>query len=319
MSQNTSATIANKSKSLGKSGPTAVENQNAGRIQKIVCRVTALAERCHWRTERRAESGALEVGMTRCAPVISPTVTAASPPHHLRLLSALLLSLAGAAGYVDAVGYLAFDHIFVANMTGNSVLLGIAAVEGHTDATLRSVLALLGFLVGATLGTTLTDARKAEGLWPALVTAALAIEGAVLVAIAVAWGWLPHGNEATLRTLVFGTGVAMGLQSAAARKLAVPGVSTVVLTSTLTSFVARVGAHVRHRKWTDPTPRDPTQGPGILFGVWGAYVVGAGLGAWVTHVSLSLAMVLPAALVSFVTLAALRAFHGTEDNEHVGR
>lgn len=245
-------------------------------------------------------------------------MTAACPPHHVRLLSALLLCLAGAAGYVDAVGYLAFEHIFVANMTGNSVLLGIAAVEGQTDATLRSVLALVGFLAGATLGTTLTDARKAEGLWPALVTAALAIEGAVLVAVAVAWAWLPHGTEATLGTFVVGTAVAMGLQSAAARKLAVPGVSTVVLTSTLTSLVARVVARVRHRHWTNPTPHDPTKGPGILFGVWGAYVVGAGLGTWVTHVNLPLVIVPPAALVSLVALTALRALHGTEEKEHAG-
>jgi uncharacterized membrane protein YoaK (UPF0700 family) len=235
------------------------------------------------------------------------------------MLSILLLVLAGVAGYVDAVGYLAFERIFVANMTGNSVLLGIAAVEGHTDATLRSVLALAGFIIGATIGTTLTDARQAEGLWPSLVTATVAIESVVLVAVAIAWAVLPHGSEATLGTFVVGTAIAMGLQSAAARKLAVPGVSTVVLTSTLTSFVARAVTHVRHRRWTDPAPPDPTRGPAILLGVWGAYVVGAGLGTWVTHVNLPFVIVPPAALVSVVALAALRTFHRIEENEHAGR
>jgi uncharacterized membrane protein YoaK (UPF0700 family) len=245
-------------------------------------------------------------------------VTAACPPRHLSLLSTLLLALAGAAGYVDAVGYLAFEHVFVANMTGNSVLLGIAAVEGQTDATLRSLLALAGFMAGATLGTTLTDAREAEGLWPALVTVTLAIEGAVLVVVAIAWAVLPHGAESTLGAFVVGIAIAMGLQSAAARKLAVPSVSTVVLTSTLTSLVAHAVAHVRHRQWAETPPQDSTKGPAVLLGVWGAYVVGAGLGAWVTHVNLPLVIVPPAALVALVALAALRAFHRIEEKEHAG-
>lgn len=221
----------------------------------------------------------------------------------------MLLALAAAAGYVDAVGYLAFEHIFVANMTGNSVLLGIAAVEGHTDATLRSVLALAGFIVGAAMGTTMTDAHEAVGPWPAPVTSVLAVESAALVAVACAWALAPGGGEATLRWFILGTSIAMGLQSAAARKLAVPGVSTVVLTSTLTTLVARAVAHVRHRKWKDPSPRDVTRGPGILFGVWAAYVVGAGLGAWLTHAGLRWVIVPPAVLVSLVAVGALRTFH----------
>ncbi|MET1084640.1 MAG: DUF1275 family protein [Burkholderiales bacterium] len=69
-------------------------------------------------------------------------MTAASPPPpHLSTLSVLLLALAAAAGYVDAVGFLLFGHIFVASMTGKSVLLRHRRSEGHSDATLRSVLA----------------------------------------------------------------------------------------------------------------------------------------------------------------------------------
>lgn len=245
-------------------------------------------------------------------------MTVAWLPHHPSLVSVLLLALAGAAGYVDAVGYLAFEHVFVANMTGNSVLLGIATVEGHSAATLRSVLALAGFLVGAAVGTTLTDARQAAGPWPAIVTVALSIEAAVLVVVAIAWFIFPHSTEAALGAFVIGTALAMGLQSAAARKLAVPGVSTVVLTSTLTSLVARAVAHVRHRQWRDPTPHDPTRGPAILFGVWAAYVAGAGLGTWVTHVGLPFVIAPPAALVSLVALAALRAFHRSEEKAHAG-
>jgi uncharacterized membrane protein YoaK (UPF0700 family) len=38
----------------------------------------------------------------------------------------LLLALAFAAGYIDALSYLGLSRVFTANMTGNTVLLGIA-------------------------------------------------------------------------------------------------------------------------------------------------------------------------------------------------
>ena len=41
----------------------------------------------------------------------------------------LLLGLTWAAGFVDAVSYLGLGNVFTANMTGNTMLLGIALVE----------------------------------------------------------------------------------------------------------------------------------------------------------------------------------------------
>jgi uncharacterized membrane protein YoaK (UPF0700 family) len=40
-----------------------------------------------------------------------------------------VLLLTGAAGYVDAVSYLLLGRVFTANMTGNTVLLGLAIVR----------------------------------------------------------------------------------------------------------------------------------------------------------------------------------------------
>ena len=39
--------------------------------------------------------------------------------------------LTAAAGYVDAVSYLALGRVFTANMTGNTVLLGLSLVQAH--------------------------------------------------------------------------------------------------------------------------------------------------------------------------------------------
>jgi len=43
----------------------------------------------------------------------------------------LLLLLACVAGSVDAVSYVGLGHVFTANMTGNTVLLGLAL--GHAE------------------------------------------------------------------------------------------------------------------------------------------------------------------------------------------
>jgi uncharacterized membrane protein YoaK (UPF0700 family) len=62
--------------------------------------------------------------------------------------NALLLSLAGAAGCIDALSYLGLGQVFTANMTGNTVLLGVALCRARWWAVARSGAALVGFLTG---------------------------------------------------------------------------------------------------------------------------------------------------------------------------
>jgi hypothetical protein len=44
-------------------------------------------------------------------------------PKLFVIRNGLLLALAFAAGYIDALGYLGLNRVFTANMTGNTVLL----------------------------------------------------------------------------------------------------------------------------------------------------------------------------------------------------
>ena len=44
-----------------------------------------------------------------------------------------LLILAASAGSADGWSYFGFGHAFVANMTGNTVLLGLAVFQNHGD------------------------------------------------------------------------------------------------------------------------------------------------------------------------------------------
>jgi uncharacterized membrane protein YoaK (UPF0700 family) len=60
----------------------------------------------------------------------------------------VLFGLAAVTGIVDAVCFLAFGHVFTANMTGNVVLLGFAVAGVESLSVSRSVTALAAFLIG---------------------------------------------------------------------------------------------------------------------------------------------------------------------------
>jgi hypothetical protein len=99
----------------------------------------------------------------------------------------MLVMLSLAAGCVDAVGYLGLGQIFVANMTGNTVLLGLALGQAKGQAALRAMVGLAGFVVGVASGAAVFGPGRERSAWPPTVTAALALELVVLVAFAVGW------------------------------------------------------------------------------------------------------------------------------------
>jgi uncharacterized membrane protein YoaK (UPF0700 family) len=116
-------------------------------------------------------------------------------------------------GLVDAFSYLALGRIFVANITGNVVFLGFA----HAGA--------LAARHGAHRGRLLTIAAATQTLLM-LVAALLAL---------LAGNPIPSANGYALICLL---GAAMGLQNATVRKLAVPDLTTTVLTLTLVGVSA---------------------------------------------------------------------------------
>src|SRR5689334_23073769 len=77
-------------------------------------------------------------------------------------LPGLLLGLTFMTGLIDAVSFFRFDHVFVANMTGNVVFLGFALTDPHYFSIPASSLALIGFIAGA-----LGGGRLGTVLWAA--------------------------------------------------------------------------------------------------------------------------------------------------------
>jgi uncharacterized membrane protein YoaK (UPF0700 family) len=143
-----------------------------------------------------------------------------------------LLALAAAAGAVDAASFLGLDQVFTANQTGNTVLLGIALGEGNGHAIVRTGVSVAGFVVGVALAALLL--RGLTTGWHPRVNIVLGIQ-AVVLAIAAAL-WSPLGTVALIAVI----SVTMGLQSAAAQQVGVPGVYTTFVTGTLTRFASQL-------------------------------------------------------------------------------
>ncbi len=152
-------------------------------------------------------------------------------------LPPLLVAMTVVTGVVDAVSYLALGHVFVANMTGNVVFLGFALAGAGGLSVPASLVALAAFLCGAAaggrIGARFGDRRFAHLRAANSVTATLLVAAAVLAAIAgqPPSSWLRY-------VLVAAMALAMGVQNAMARSLAVPDLTTTVLTMTLTGIAA---------------------------------------------------------------------------------
>jgi uncharacterized membrane protein YoaK (UPF0700 family) len=143
-------------------------------------------------------------------------------------------------GLVDAVSVLGLGRVFTANMTGNVVFLGFAAVGTPGFSVARAVVSLVGFVVGALLGGRLGVAMAGVARRRWLLTIAVVEAGLLLIAAWVAIGYdlVTLTPVPTLYVLIVLTAVAMGLRNATVRRLAVPDLTTTVLTLTLTGIAA---------------------------------------------------------------------------------
>jgi uncharacterized membrane protein YoaK (UPF0700 family) len=153
-------------------------------------------------------------------------------------LPPLLLTLTVVTGVVDAVSILRLGRVFVANMTGNVVFSGFALVGAPGFSLSASLAALAGFLVGALAGGVLAGrlGRDRGLLLRAGAAAELVLVAGALALTAGLSGAAVRDGIAALLAL------AMGIQNAMARRLAVPDLTTTVLTMTLTGIAADVRA-----------------------------------------------------------------------------
>jgi uncharacterized membrane protein YoaK (UPF0700 family) len=162
-------------------------------------------------------------------------------------LPLFLVCLTVVTGLVDAFSYLRLGHVFVANMTGNVVFLGFGLAGVGEISIVASLLAVLAFVLGATVG----------GRWAAgravhrghLLAAATSAQAGVLLVASVVASTGGVRSSAVRLVLIGLLAVAMGGQNAVVRRLAVPDLTTTVLTLTVTGLVADTTASsVRARR-----------------------------------------------------------------------
>jgi uncharacterized membrane protein YoaK (UPF0700 family) len=152
-------------------------------------------------------------------------------------LPPLLLSMTLVTGLVDAFSYLVLGHVFVANMTGNVVLLGFALAGAPGFSISASGLAIVSFALGALLGGHIGSRRGQNR--GRLLSTATGIQSVLFAASVVLAAMSGDPVTSGYRyTLIVVLAFAMGIQNAAARKLAVPDLTTTVLTLTITGMAA---------------------------------------------------------------------------------
>jgi uncharacterized membrane protein YoaK (UPF0700 family) len=222
---------------------------------------------------------------------------------------ALVLALTLAAGYVDAVGYLALGGVFTANMTGNTVLLGLHVSQEQSSAVLRSLLALVGFGGGALMGAMILERWRAEGPWPPGVTWAFAAESVMLTAFALGFALTgPRPEPTEVHGLILLSAVAMGMQSAAARRLDLPGIATTYVTGTLTSAMSGLVAGSRAGSRAAEAPRGATRSGrwkrSVTLQLLSLLVYGLGaMGGGLAHARVTAAVALPPLIVVLAVIA----------------
>jgi uncharacterized membrane protein YoaK (UPF0700 family) len=151
-------------------------------------------------------------------------------------LSALLVGLTVVTGQVDAFSYLSLGHVFVANMTGNVVFVGFGLAGAGGISVVASLFAVLAFAIGAATGGRWSRRRALHR--GHLLAVAASAQALLVVAAAIVTTVTGTADSATRLVLIALLAIAMGGQNAIARRLAVPDMTTTVLTLTVTGLVA---------------------------------------------------------------------------------
>ncbi|MGC1420071.1 MAG: YoaK family protein [Acidimicrobiales bacterium] len=232
---------------------------------------------------------------------VRDTIVPGHDPRH-GPLPPLLLIMTVVAALVDSFSFLTLGHVFVANSTGNILFIGFALAHVPGFSISESLLALFAFIIGAGVGGLIGSRFKSHR--GRMFSAASSFQsGLLLVAVVLTLLAASPVQTGYRDFLVVVLAIAMGLQNAVARKLAVPDLTTTVLTLTITGlgsdnkFVGGTGSKAGRR----------------LVSI-GSMLVGAVLGAvLVLHAPLYWPLVVALVCVAFVAISSART--GRVDGE----
>lgn len=250
-----------------------------------------------------------------------------------KIAVALLLTIVG--GFVDAVGYIALFQIFTANMSGNSVHVGMYLGRQQWMELLRPLCAIVFYVTGMAMTRIAVEIAGRAGL-RRIASFTLAIEALLLAVFAHATpamhlGQIVDQQSAAYFSLVALLAFAMGIQTATLTHIGALTVYTTFVTGTLTKItesftralfwsydhVRELGASgiVRHAFGQ----QDVQEGT-MLASTWTCYVIGAAVGTALTLRWELRALYVPVAiLLGFVVLDLFRPIDVEEEQRQTGQ
>jgi len=215
-----------------------------------------------------------------------------------------LLGMTVVTGLVDAVSFLSLGRVFTANMTGNIVILAFATAHVSGLSIARSSTALLSFLVGAMFGGRIMARASADS--PICFAARAFVLEAVFLLIAsfCSVGYKSDLMEHSFRPfpMIVLTALAMGTRNAVVRKLAIPDLTTTVLTLTVTGIAADCSLA------NGNNPRLARRVASVF-----AMFFGAALGAIIIRYSIATALCLATGISAVCTAVLFRALRTPDE------
>ena len=204
-----------------------------------------------------------------------------------------MTALSFGTGALDAATYLGMDRVFGANMTGNVIVVGLAFTGAEHIPLIGPLAALGGFIAGSWVLGLILRRFPPSGRSDTTLVSLLWISAIGMLAVATVLSLLP-GSETLFHAVTFAIGLLMSCQ-VAARRVGVPDISTVVITSTLSLLFSEAG---RFRGGAS-TPATRRRLAAVL-----SMFLGAIAGAFLLHLGLGLgrALLLPAAILSSVAI-----------------
>jgi uncharacterized membrane protein YoaK (UPF0700 family) len=252
----------------------------------------------------------------------------------LRGKVAVALSLTMVGGFVDAVGYVALFQVFTANMSGNSVHVGMYLGQWSWRELLRPLCAIASYVVGVAVTRIAIGIAGRVGM-RRIASFTFAAEALLLAFFAHATpkmhlGQIVDQQSAAYFGLVALLAFAMGMQTATLTHIGPLTVYTTFVTGTLTKLtesftrvlfwlhdqrrmagMSRVGARI----WYQPDVQEAA----MLASTWTCYVAGAAIGTVMKANWELRALYVPVMLlVAFVVLDQFRPIDVEEERHQTG-
>jgi uncharacterized membrane protein YoaK (UPF0700 family) len=257
-----------------------------------------------------------------------------APDLGVRGKIAVALSLTMVGGFVDAVGYIALFEVFTANMSGNSVHVGIYLAKQSWMELLRPLCAIVSYVVGMALTRIAVEVAGRAGL-RRIASFTLTLEALLLAVFAHATpamhlGQITDQQSPAYFGLVALLAFAMGVQTATLTHIGPLTVYTTFVTGTLTKLtesftrilfwaydhLREIGSSnlLRHA-CKQPDVQEGT----MLASTWTCYVIGAAVGTVLKLRWELRSLYIPvAALIVFVVIDIFRPIDVEEEQHQTG-